>query len=390
MFARVRAASLLLCSAVLFSGGAWAQISAIEGDVKGADGSAIKGAEILIERKDMKGTYKGAKSDKKGHYIYNGLPLGTYKVSVIVDGQVRDNVDGVRTKLGDPVAVNFDLKAKVEEQKALAKAVETGTLTKEQERGLTKEQKAEIDKRTKENAAAMAKNKDLNDAFNGGMQALEAKNYDAAVDSFTKASVSDPKQEAVWANLARAYNERADAKKTDAAARQADLDKAVEAYGKAIELKPDQASLHLNLALALANEKKIPEAKAELEKAAQMDPTQAGKAYYNLGAILINSGQTDPAAEAFKKATDLDPNYADAYYQYGVSLMGKMQVAADGKVTYAPGTKEAFDKYLQLKPDGPYADPAKAFLTSMGATIETKYSNPNAPAPKKPAATKKK
>ena len=390
MFARVRTASLLLCSAVLFSGGAWAQISAIEGDVKGADGSAIKGAEILIERKDMKGTYKGAKSDKKGHYIYNGLPLGTYKVSVIVDGQVRDNVDGVRTKLGDPVAINFDLKAKVEEQKALAKAVETGTLTKEQERGLTKEQKAEIDKRTKENAAAMAKNKELNDAFNGGMQALEAKNYDAAVDSFTKASVSDPKQEAVWANLARAYNERADAKKTDAAARQADLDKAVEAYGKAIELKPDQASLHLNLALALANEKKIPEAKAELEKAAQMDPTQAGKAYYNLGAILINSGQTDPAADAFKKATDLDPNYADAYYQYGVSLMGKMQVAADGKVTYAPGTKEAFDKYLQLKPDGPYADPAKAFLTSMGATIETKYSNPNAPAPKKPAATRKK
>jgi hypothetical protein len=69
--------------------------------------------------------------------------------------------------------------------------------------------------------------------------------------------------------------------------------------------------------------------------------------------------------------------------------MGKMQVAADGKVTYAPGTKEAFEKYLQLKPDGSYADPAKAFLTSMGATIETKYSNPNAPQ-KKPAATKKK
>ena len=114
MFASVRAAGLLLCGAVLFTGGAWAQISAIEGDVKGADGSAVKGAEILIERKDMKGTYKGAKSDKKGHYIYNGLPLGTYKVSVIVDGQVRDNVDGVRTKLGDPVAVNFDLKAKVE------------------------------------------------------------------------------------------------------------------------------------------------------------------------------------------------------------------------------------------------------------------------------------
>lgn len=389
MVAKFRVAGMLLCSSVLFTGAAWAQISAIEGDVKGADGAAVKGAEILIERKDMKGTYKGAKSDKKGHYIYNGLPLGTYKVSVLMDGQVRDSMDNVRTKLGDPVVVNFDLKASAEQQKAMAKAVETGTLTKEQERGLTKEQKDAIEKRAKENAEAMKKNKELNDAFNGGMQALEAKNYDQAIDFFTKASVADPKQEAVWANLARAYNDRADTKKTadKAAERQADLDKAIESYNKALELKPEQASLHLNLALALANEKKIPEAKAELEKAAQLDPTQAGKAYYNLGAILINSGQTEPASDAFKKAMELDPNYADAYYQYGVVLMAKMQVAPDGKVTYAPGTKEAFEKYLSMKPDGAYADAAKGFLTSMGETIQTKYVNPDAP--KKPATKKK-
>ncbi len=348
--------------------------------MKGPDGQPIKGASILIERKDMKGTYKGAKTDKKGHYIYNGLPLGTYKVSLIMDGQTRDSMDNVKTKLGDPTEVPFDLKQSAEQQEALKKAAETGQLSKEQERSLTKEQKEAIEKRAKENAAAMQKNKALNDAYNGGMTALEAKQYDTAIDSFKKAGEVDPNQEAVWAQLAKTYNEKADTeKKPDMAAqRTADLQSAVDAYGKALAIKPDDAALHLNVALALANLKKIDEAKAELEKSAQLDPTQAGKAYYNLGAIYINSGQTEAAGDAFKKSMELDPNYADAYYQYGVVLMAKMQVAADGKITYMPGTKESFQKYLELKPDGQYADAAKGFLTSMGATIDTTYTNPNA------------
>ena len=56
---------------MLFAGASWAQIAAIEGDVKGPDGEMVKGATILIERQDMKGTYKGAKTDKKGHFIGN-------------------------------------------------------------------------------------------------------------------------------------------------------------------------------------------------------------------------------------------------------------------------------------------------------------------------------
>ncbi len=391
MLATFRAGSLLTFGLLLFTGAASAQISAIEGDVKAGDGSAVKGASILIERKDMKGTYKGAKTDKKGHYIYNGLPLGTYKVSLMVDGATVDSVDNVRTRLGDPTPINFDMKKAEADKQALAKAAETGTLTKEQERSLSKEQKDALEKRAKENAAAMAKNKALNDAFNGGMTAMETKQYDAAVESFKKASVEDPKQEAVWAQLARAYNEKADSEKKPDQMQQRteDLDNAVAAYGKALELKPDDSALHLNLALALANLKKTPEAKTELEKAATLDPTQAGKAYYNLGAILINSGQNDAASEAFKTALDQDPNYADAYYQYGVTLMGKMTVGADGKVTYAPGTREAFEKYLELKPTGANAEAAKGFVTAMGGTISTTYVNPNAP--KKPApATKKK
>src|ERR1700682_3911311 len=91
-------AGLFAVSFLLFAGSAFAQISAIEGDVKGPDGQPVKGAVILIEREDMKGTYKGAKTDKKGHYIYNGLPFpGTYTVSVSVDGEKRDEIKGVKT-----------------------------------------------------------------------------------------------------------------------------------------------------------------------------------------------------------------------------------------------------------------------------------------------------
>ena len=95
----------------------------------------------------------------------------------------------------------------------------------------------------------------------------------------------------------------------------------------------------------------IPEAQAELTKAAELDPTNAGKYYYNLGAVLVNANQTDAAAEAFKKAIQLDANYADAHYQYAITQMAKATVAADGKITPPAGTVEELQKYLELKPN---------------------------------------
>ncbi len=381
MLAKSRGYRLLALSFFLSTGASWAQITAIEGDVKGTDGQMVKNAQILIEREDMKGTYKGAKTDKKGHYIYNGLPIGRYTVSVMVDNQKKDEMQHVQTKLGDPVPVNFDLKQSAAAQAAPA---DPGAVSKEQERGMSKEQKDALEKKAKENAAAMAKNKALNDAFNAGKEALTAKNYDAAVDAFKKGAELDPNQHVIWANLADTYVAIA-ATKTGAD-QQAALDQALEAYQKAIALKPDEAPYHNNYALALAKAKKIEEAKAELTKAAQLDPTQAGKYYYNLGAVLVNTGQTAASEDFFKKAIEADPNYADAQFQYATALSAKLATGADGKVTAPPGMQEALNKYLELQPNGQFADAAKGMLQMIGATIQTDYSNPNA----KKGATKKK
>jgi tetratricopeptide (TPR) repeat protein len=363
---------------VLFAGAACAQIAAIEGDVKGPDGQMVKGAVILIERNDMKGTYKGAKTDKKGHYIYNGLPFpGTYTVSVFIDDQKRDETKGVRTQLGDPVNVSFDLKQSAEAQKATQAAVATGAATPEQERGMSKEQKEALEKQKKENEAILAKNKALNDTFNAGKDALAAKNYEAAADDFQKGVEMDPNQNVIWANMAEAYVGVADSK--TGADKDAALGKAADAYSKAIALKPDNAGYHNNDGRVLARMKKFDEAQAEFTKAATLDPPNAARYYYTLGAEYVNSGQSGPAELAFKKAIDVNPEYADAQYQYAVALSAKLTTDKDGKVMAPPGMKDALEKYLQLDPMGQFADAAKGMLQAIGETIQTDYSKKGAP-----------
>jgi tetratricopeptide (TPR) repeat protein len=370
----------------LFSLVGLAQTSALEGNVKGEDGKPLQGALVKIERKDIKGNYQ-VKTDRKGHYFHAGLPLGVYRVTLEVGGKVMDTADNVRTRLGDPMAIHFDLQEVKQRQAALQKAAETGTLTEQQTRDMSPEQKAQFEKANKEREQALAKNKALNDAFNQGMDALKNKQFEQAVGAFTKATEMDPKQHVIWAQLGEALSQQS-ATKTGAE-QEAILGNALQAYGKAMELKPEDAGYHNNYALALARAKKFDEAQAELGKAAQLDPPNAGRYFYNLGALLINSGQTDPAGEAFKKAIEASPNYAPAQYQYGVYLMSKAQISADGKVTPAPGTQEAFQKYLELDPAGPYAESAKGLLTSITGSVDTQYSNPAAPQQKKGAAKKK-
>ena len=51
---------------------------------------------------------------------------------------------------------------------------------------------------------------------------------------------------------------------------------------------------------------------------------------------------------------------------------------ADGKVVPPEGTREAFQKYLELKPTGPFADSAKGMLSTLEGAVQTQYVNPDA------------
>jgi tetratricopeptide (TPR) repeat protein len=363
---------------------AFSQVTGVEGIVKDEAGKPVQNAIVTFDRVDIKGHYP-VKTDKKGHYIHAGLPMGTFTVTLTIDGKVRDTVKGFPTTMGDPKTLNFDLKTSADQQKALAKAADTGTLTQEQERSMTKEQKEAFEKTVKAREASMAKNKALNDAYTAGKTAVENKQWDAAIESLSKASEMDPKQGAVWTQLADAYVGKAQATPPDASA---NYEKAFDAYKKAIEINPTDAGLYNNYALSLAKDKKIDDAKVNLAKAAELDPPGAGKYYYNLGALLVNSGQNDAALDEFKKAIDADPEYADAQYQFGVTMAAKATTDAKGNIVAPPGAVEALQKYLDLKPDGPNAQSAKEMIAALGATVNTNYSNPNSPKGK--TATKKK
>ena len=395
MLATLRRLAIAAPLTLLFSAACWGQTAAFEGDVKGEDGKPLAnkkgGPEVVvhIERTDIKQNYK-VNTDKKGHYYYGGLaPGGTFKIWVEVDGKERDSLNGIHSGLGDPKRADFDLsksaKTNAERQAEMQKQIASGgELTKEQTRDMTPEQKAALEKKMKDASATMAKNKALNDAFNAGKAALDAKQYDVAIESFEKAKTISPDQNVIWGNLADAY---AGAAKTKTGAdQQAMLDKGMESYKKAIELKPDDAAYHNNYGLLLAAAHKSDEALAELTKAAELDPPKAGQYYFNGGAVLVNMGQNDAAGSMFQKAITADPEYAEAHYQYGLALYAKATTGKDGKIVPPDGTKEEFQKYLELKPDGPNAETAKAMLQSMGATVDTDYSKPGA---KKKVTTKK-
>lgn len=380
---KLRNLASALCGLALFAAGALAQTAQIEGDVKGVDGNPMIGAMVKIDRTDIKAHYQ-VKTNKKGHYFYAGLAYGTYNVSISVDGKDQLVAQGVPLRgnpNGDPTNVPIDLSKGAQAQQAAEAKAQAAQASADAGRAKSPAEKAAEEKASKEREEALKKNKELNDAFNAGIAASQAKQYDQAVASLTKASDIDPKQHVVWAQLAEAEINFAGTK--SGADADAEMQKGLGAYEKAIELKPDDPGYHNNYALALARAKKFPEAQAELTKAATLDPPNAGRYYYNLGALLVNAGQNEPAGEAFKAAIDKDPNYADAQYQYGVYLLSKATVGADGKVTPVPGTADAFQKYLQLKPDGPFADSAKSMLASLGATVDTSYKAPGKKSNKK-------
>lgn len=373
MSATLRKLLISIPVALLFSSACWAQLTTIEGDIKGEDGKPLKDAVVKIERKDMKGNYK-TKSDKKGHYYYGGLPIGQYMVTLEIDGKEVDHQGVQKTNTSESAVINFDMKDIAGRQAKANAGATAGVPDKDVERNMSPEKKAEYEKGLKAKQAQLTQQKELNDAFNAGVEAQTAKNYPGAIESYEKASTLDATQHVVWGRLADCYAALAKIKAGEE--RDQLLVKASGAYLKAIAIKPDAPEYHINYAIVLANQKNIPEAQVELTKAIALDPTQAGKCYFNLGAVLVNTGQTDAALAAFKKAIEADPNYADAYYQVGITMMAKVTIGGDGKMVAAPGTAEAFQKYLQLAPDGKDAETAKQMLASLGEKVDTGFTKP--------------
>ena len=72
-----------------------------------------------------------------------------------------------------------------------------------------------------------------------------------------------------------------------------------------------------------------------------------------------------------------DPAQPLPYYLKGQGLIQKATVdPATGKMILPPGCAEAYAKYLQLAPTGPYAGDVKGILDQANQKVDTSYKAP--------------
>jgi hypothetical protein len=110
-----------------------ADAATLEGIVKDAAGHPIKGAVVRVEAKKVS---KVVNTDARGHYAVEDLGVAAYKVTVLVNGQVKASIPDARTQNKKSTQLNFNLTGK---SMAMAPAKgkthmvyvpgETGTLT---------------------------------------------------------------------------------------------------------------------------------------------------------------------------------------------------------------------------------------------------------------------
>jgi len=98
-----------LIALVLLSGSALVAASAIEGIIKDLKGRVIIGAEVRIEISGGSSWSRVVKTDMRGHYVCNDLEPGMYRVSLIMNKSVKASINNVKTKLGGPTILNFEV-----------------------------------------------------------------------------------------------------------------------------------------------------------------------------------------------------------------------------------------------------------------------------------------
>jgi hypothetical protein len=89
---------------------AWAGPASIQGIVKDAKGQPIKGADVRIESRDGSKLLKTVKTDGNGRYISDRLSAGVYRVTLVLNGQVKASISNTKTTVDQPTQLNFDLK----------------------------------------------------------------------------------------------------------------------------------------------------------------------------------------------------------------------------------------------------------------------------------------
>lgn len=361
---------VLACAAI-----ASAQNARVSGQVLDKDGKPWPGINVTVKSENGR-TFK-LTTDKEGKFTQIGLAPGLYTFVLSSPTDNSLNYSEQHTLGGtdeNDITINFkDLIAKnqaapsadavkaQQEQKdkfaamqghftAGRAAMDDWATVKKQFNAAPADQKGPLqDKLTSDNQTAIT---ELQQAEQG-VQPKDTKNH--AI---------------VWASLAQAYDQGNKYKE------------AVDAYQKAIDLQPS-APYYANQSTALVNlavgetdpavaQKEIADSGADCDKVGTLDPTPgAGTVCWkNMGIVLNNKGDFKDAVGPLQKATQVNPKDAQAWFLLGNAYTGMITPNQQGdKITYdiPPGTTDAYQKVIDLDPNGPLAAQAKQNLDALAA-----------------------
>ena len=199
---------------------------------------------------------------------------------------------------------------------------------------------------------------------------IRTSKYTEIESLMTKDTTAKPDASVLWAQLGLAQN---GLKK---------YDDALVSYKKALDIdlsskKPNpaiQGMANAGMGEAYARTGKVAEANAAYDAAVKANPAQGAFYLRNEAVIFFQQGNQDAQVAAADEAIKLDPNDALLYYLKGQGLVSKATIdPKTNRIVLPPDCAEAYQKYLELAPAGPYAADAKGILDQAGQKITSSF-----------------
>ncbi len=209
---------------------------------------------------------------------------------------------------------------------------------------------------------------------------LEAKTNEIKAAKYTdieslmqRDTAAKPDEALLWMNLAYA---QAGLKKSD---------DAEASYKKALDLenaskKPRTEVIGVidaGMGEIYAKTGKVAEANAAYDASAKADPTRAAMQYKNEAVLFMQSGNSAAQVAAANQAIQVDPSQPIPYYIKGQGLVANATIDPKTKTIVLPqDCVDAYQKYLELAPSGPYATEVAGILSQAGQKVSTSYKAP--------------
>lgn len=329
--------------------------SLVTGVVVDAENKPVQGATVLFDYQE-RSSKREAKTDKKGEFLFVGLPSGKYIITASKDGltdQVATQITGT-----EKTRLTFTLKPPTTTSKTVGTGLEAA--------GAGALGSGERPKDKNEYAALQA-------TATAALEAVKANKHDEAIPKLNEVIAKMPNCADCYMYLGVSLFETQKPAEAEAAFKKAvELQPSVEGYTmlvrfynaqKNYDMAAEMSKKASDLANAPTPAPGAPAAGAAPAAggAAGAPATVAGPAptsetAYNQGVVLWNAKKYSEAKPMFEAAVKANPGNAEAQYMLGMASLNLGQI---------PEARTAFENYLKAAPDGARAKEVKGFLTQL-------------------------